>query len=76
MAHGTGNTEVSDLDLTAAVDEDIARLHVAVDNSAAVGKIERAGHVGANCGGAAGSDGPWRIKAERVWPSMYSMTMK
>ena len=44
LGDGPGDAEVGDLHVPAVGDEDVARLHVAVDDSLAVGDLERAGH--------------------------------
>ena len=39
LAHGPGDAEVGHLDLAGVVDQDVARLHVAVDHAPAVGEV-------------------------------------
>ena len=74
---GPGDAEVGHLHLAVLVDEDVARLHVAVDDAVAVGEPEGGGHVGADVGGPVGVERPSaRRISDRVRPSTYSMTMK
>src|SRR5579863_9323308 len=51
MAYRSRYPEVGDLDLARMVDQDVARLHVAVYHAPAMGEVERVGDVGANRGG-------------------------
>ena len=76
MAYRPCYPEVGDLDLAGLVDQDVARLHVAVYHAPAMGEVERVRDVSAYRGGSLRRQRPWRMRAESVWPSMYSMTMK
>ena len=63
---GPGDAEVGDLDGALVGDEDVAGLHVAVDDAVAMGVGEGGGHVGGDL------DGP--VGVQRARPSAGSTT--
>ena len=72
-----GDPEVGDLDPAVAADQHVARLDVAMDDAARVGRVERPRDLGCRCGppGAAAA-APLRRRIEaRSSPSTSSMTM-
>ena len=74
---GPGDAEVGHLHEAVLVDEDVARLHVAVDHAVAVGEAQGGGHVGADVGGPVGVERPVGAEDLGEGPAVtYSMTMK
>ena len=57
LAHRSGNAKIRYFDPAVVVDQHIAWLHVPVDHTPAVGKVQCTGHVSANGGGPGGGEG-------------------